>query len=152
MADIRRNDDTGSAGNPRLSVAMEAKIEELPALQAAVAKFGSDQGWPTEWEYQVELAIEELIVNIVNYGFKNQTGRVELALDSAADVLTIDIIDNGIPFDPFKEAPPPDLESDVESRPIGGLGVHFVKTMMDEVRYAHENDRNHITLVKRREN
>ena len=146
-----REGERGMADHPRLSVSMEAQLDELSGLQAQVAQFGAAQGWPPDWEYQVELVIEELVVNIVNYGFaEGRRGRVELALDFGPDALTIDIVDNGRAFDPFEEAPPPDLDSTVDERPIGGLGVHFVKTMMDEVSYRREGDKNHVKLVKRR--
>lgn len=146
-----QGDESSAPNHPRLAVAMAARLDELSGLQEQVARFGAAQGWPADWEYQVELAIEELVVNIVNYGFdEGHAGRVELALDSAPDALTIVITDNGRPFDPFREAPPPDLDSNVDQRPIGGLGVHFVKTMMDEASYRREGDRNRVTLVKRR--
>ncbi len=57
------------------------------------------------------------------------------------------IEDDGIAFDPLI-APPPDLDSDIEDRPIGGLGVYLVKEMMDEVEYARADGRNRVTLVK----
>ncbi len=59
-----------------------------------------------------------------------------------------EISDDGVAFDPLK-VPPPDLTADLESRPIGGLGVHFVKTLMDEVAYRREGDRNVLTMRKR---
>lgn len=143
--------EIGAAGHPRLAVSMPAKLDELSGLQEQVARFGAAQGWPADWEYQVELSIEELVVNIVNYGFdEGGAGRVDVVLDSSPDALRIEITDNGRPFDPFHEAPLPDLDSNVDERPIGGLGVHFVKTMMDEASYRREGDRNHVTLVKRR--
>ncbi len=146
--------ESGVAEHPRLSISMDAHLDELPGVQAQVAQFGAARGWPADWEFQVELVIEELVVNIVNYGFKEQGsgegGRVELALDFGPDALTIEISDNGRPFDPFHEAPPPDLDSSVDDRPIGGLGVHFVKTMMDEVSYQRDGDKNRVKLVKRR--
>lgn len=142
---------SGASNRRRLAVAMDAQLDQLSGLQQAVAKFGAEQGWPPDWEYQVELVIEELVVNIVSYGFADSVtaGRVEVVLDSGPDELRIDIVDNGRAFDPFSEAPLPDTESSVEDRPIGGLGVHFVKTMMDEVRYRREGDQNHVNLVKR---
>lgn len=142
---------SGASNRRRLAVAMDARLDQLSDLQQAVAKFGTEQGWPPDWEYQVELVIEELVVNIVSYGFADSVtaGRVEVVLDSGPDELRIDIVDNGRAFDPFSEAPQPDTESSVEDRPIGGLGVHFVKTMMDEVRYRREGDKNHVNLVKR---
>lgn len=132
----------------RLSLRIAATLDEVARLQTEVAAFGKAQGWPGELEYQVELVIEELCVNVVSYGGHGDHG-IELALESNPEALTIEIIDNGIPFDPFTEAPPPDLDSAVEERPIGGLGVFFVKTLMDEAHYRREAERNHVTLVKR---
>ena len=143
--------DSGGSNRRRLAVAMDAKLDKLSGLQQAVAKFGTEQEWPPDWEYQVELVIEELVVNIVSYGFAEDVakGRVEVVLDSGPDEIRIDILDNGRPFDPFSEAPLPDTESSVDDRPVGGLGVHFVKTMMDATRYRREGDKNHVTLIKR---
>ena len=59
-------------------------------------------------------------------------------------------MDNGRPFDPLNDAPEPDLDSGVADRAVGGLGVHLVRTMMDEMRYRRDRGRNHLTLVKER--
>lgn len=134
----------------KLSVTIEANLEELARLQEQLAQFGEQQEWPPDIAYQVELVVEELCVNIVSYGTDDSSHRIELCIVSTPDELTIDIIDDGRAFDPFTEAPPPDLDSSVEERPIGGLGVHFVKTMMDDVQYRREQDRNHVKLHKRR--
>ena len=132
----------------KLTVRINATLDELQGLQAKVAEFGTAADWPPAFAYQVELVIEELCVNVVNYGGDGKHS-IELSMESGPKKLTIDIVDDGHAFDPFSEAPPPDLQSDVEHRPIGGLGVHFVKTMMDEAHYKRESDRNHVTLVKR---
>ena len=62
----------------------------------------------------------------------------------------MEIVDSGKPFDPFTEAPPPDLDSPVPDRPIGGLGVYLVQQLMDEARYAREDGKNKLTFIKRR--
>ena len=134
----------------KLTVRINATLDELQGLQAKVAEFGTAEDWPPAFAYQVELVIEELCVNVVNYGGDGRHS-IELSMQSDPTELTIDIVDDGHAFDPFSEAPAPDLQSDVEHRPIGGLGVHFVKTMMDEAHYKRESDRNHVTLVKRHE-
>ena len=133
-----------------LSVRIRATLDELQGLQAKVAEFGTAEDWAPALAYQVELVIEELCVNIVTHG-GDGTHEIDLSMTSAPTELTIDIVDDGRAFDPFNEAPPPDLDSEVGNRPIGGLGVHFVKTMMDEAHYKRESDRNHVTLVKRHE-
>ena len=89
-------------------------------------------------------------MNIVSYGTDDGSHNIELCIVSTPDELSIDIIDDGHAFDPFTEAPPPDLDSSVEERPIGGLGVHFVKTMMDDVQYQRDQGRNHVKLRKQR--
>ena len=133
----------------RLSLTINATLAELADLQAKIAAFGEAESWPPDLLYQVELVVEELCVNVVNHG-GDGSHRIEVALASSPEQLTLDIVDDGIPFDPLTEAPPPDLESDVEDRPIGGLGVFFVKEMMDEVSYRRDGERNHVTMTKRR--
>ena len=132
----------------KLSVRVNATLDQLEVLQAKVAEFGTAEDWPPALAYQVQLVIEELCVNIVSYG-GDGTHSIDLSIGSTPTELAIDIVDDGRAFDPFSEAPPPDLQSEVQDRPIGGLGVHLVKTMMDEAHYKRESDRNHVSLVKR---
>ena len=61
--------------------------------------------------------------------------------------LTIEIVDDGRPFDPLTDAPKPDVNAELEDRNIGGLGIHLVRKMMDDVRYRREEGKNHLTLV-----
>ena len=136
--------------NATLNVTIDATLDELAELQRQLAEFAEQQEWPADLAYQVELVVEELCVNVVSYGTDDSSHAIELRLESTPETLTIDIIDDGRAFDPFTEAPPPDLDSSVEERPIGGLGVHFVKTMMDNVQYRRDEGRNHVTLHKKR--
>ena len=135
-----------------LSLRIATRLDELPRLDAAVEDFAQEQAWPPDLVFQVKLVLEELGVNIVNHGHDDGARHeIEIEIASAADALTIEIADDGRPFDPLTEAPEPDLESAIEDRPIGGLGVHLVRTMMDEARYRREEGKNRLTLVKRRE-
>ena len=77
-----------------------------------------------------------------------RTSRFNVTSDS--DAITIEIVDSGKPFDPLSDAPEPDLDAAVEERRIGGLGVHLVKTLMDQMHYKRENDQNRLTIVARR--
>ena len=135
-----------------LSLRIATRLDELPRLDAAVEDFAQEQAWPPDLVFQVKLVLEELGVNIVNHGHDDDARHeIEIEIASAADALTIEIADDGRPFDPLTEAPEPDIESALEDRPIGGLGVHLVRTMMDEARYRREEGKNRLTLVKRRE-
>lgn len=139
-----------------LHLKLPARLEELHNIESALEQAGASEGWDQGLVYQIHLVLEELAVNTVNYGFGEggdpAQGLIEILIEQQGDSLRIDYIDNGTPFNPFEEAPKPDLDASVAERRIGGLGVHFVRTMMDEVDYKREGGRNHISLIKQRSN
>ena len=128
-----------------------SSYEDLPDLVAAVEALGERDGWPGELTFRVSLVIDELAQNVVDYSYEDQPGDVEVEVTSHEEDITIEIIDEGMPFDPLTEAPPPDLTSAIEDRPIGGLGVHFTKTLMDDVEYCRESGKNRLKIVTRRD-
>lgn len=133
----------------KLSLRIETTLDALQQAQDKVEEFGQTQGWPPALTYQINLVLEELGINIINYAYDDEEiHKFNVSLTMEANALTIDIIDDGQAFNPLSEAPEPDLDSDVEDRPIGGLGIHLVRSMMDELHYRREADKNHITLVK----
>ncbi len=135
----------------KLSLRMELDVSELARVDAAVSEFARAENWSPDLEFQTKLVIEELGVNIVNYGHDDEEGHaIEIEIVSNPESLTIEIIDDGRPFDPLTEAPPPDTRSPLEDRPLGGLGIHLVRSMVDEISYRREGSRNRLTLVKRR--
>lgn len=126
-------------------------LGELKRIHALVEDVGKEASWSPSFIYQVNLVIEELAVNVINYGHGGDPNHeIEIVLDWDDDQLTIEMVDDAPVFDPLKDAPDPDLTSALKDRPIGGLGVYLVYTFMDELSYRHEEGRNHLTLVKRR--
>ena len=123
-----------------------SSYEELPDLVAAVEALGERDGWPGELTFRVSLVIDELAQNVVDYSRQDPVD-VEVEVTSMEEDIVIEIIDEGIPFDPLTEAPEPDLTSAIEDRPIGGLGVHFTKTLMDNVEYCRESGKNRLKIV-----
>ena len=101
--------------------------------------------------HAINLALDELLTNVIDYGLDGvEAPRIAVALQIEPDRLIAQVTDNGAAFDPFSEVAEPDLDAALADRPIGGLGVHLVVTMMDEVRYAYEDNLNRITLIKKR--
>ncbi|MDR2935054.1 MAG: ATP-binding protein [Candidatus Adiutrix sp.] len=97
---------------------------------------------------QVELALEELWVNIAGHAYApDRPGRIELEAGPAGGGFRLILRDWGRPFDPFTQAPRPDLEAELPDRPIGGLGVHLVKTLARSCRYRRLGDCNQVELV-----
>ena len=137
-----------------LHVQVAADLNQLHGIESALESLGEQANWDAGLIYQVQLVLEELAVNTANYGFRQDRdaaeGIIEIGISEDDDSIRIDYSDNGRAFDPFEEAPEPDLEGEIMDRRVGGLGVHFVRTMMDEVSYKREAERNHICLVKQR--
>ena len=133
------------------SLCIASDLSELDRLHDAVAELGEAGDWPPDLVYQVDLVLEELIVNTVNYGYDDDARHeIEVTLTSDEDVFTVEIIDDGHAFNPLSDVSEPDLDAKIEDRPIGGLGIHLVRVMMDEVHYCREENKNHLTLIKRR--
>ena len=96
---------------------------------------------------RIQLAVEEAVTNVVTHGYDDSGGDVSIRLESSPAQIAITIIDAGAAFDPTT-MPPPDVTADLDHRKIGGLGVHLIRSVMDEVRYARERDQNRLTLIK----
>ena len=126
------------------------RIECLPALLDEIQHLADSDRWDALFTAQLLLVVEELVVNAVSYGGREpDEGWVVVRFDRMPDGLCILIADNGQPYDPFESAPEPDLDLDLDSRPVGGLGVHFVREMTDTQTYVRTESGNRITLLKR---
>ena len=127
--------------------------DSLQYIQGSVEELGQRESWPDSLTFKVNLVLEELGLNILSYGgpAKDQSPEVEIVLISEDDSLTIEVVDDGLPFNPLHDAETPDVEAMLGDRPIGGLGVHLVKTLMDDLSYERTAGRNHLTMVARRE-
>jgi anti-sigma regulatory factor (Ser/Thr protein kinase) len=133
----------------RLSLRIVNDLAELSRVAESVEEFCANQAIPAACAFKLNVALEELLTNTISYGYGDE-GRHEIAIDIAreGEMIVTELSDDGRAFDPLN-APPPDLDSTIEDRRIGGLGVHLVKTMMDDVTYAYRDGRNHVTLRKK---
>ncbi|MGQ9367346.1 ATP-binding protein [Azospirillum sp. ST 5-10] len=134
----------------RLDLRLANDLAEIPRLAETVEAFFESRDLPPSVAFNFNLALDELLTNVISYAFP-AGGRHEIAVTITVDGdgITAEMSDDGTPFDPLTEARPPVLEGDIDDRPIGGLGIHFVKTMMDSVRYERRGGRNHLILSKR---
>ncbi len=124
-----------------------AKIEHLERLIDFVAGHAEMAGFTVNRINEIELAAEEVLVNIFQYAYPGTYGDVGIECRIEDDVrLVLVISDNGTPFN-ILEVPDPDVTADISDREIGGLGVFFVKEMVDEARYLRQGNSNILTLV-----
>ncbi len=134
----------------KLSLRVENKIEELGRISAAVEELAESEGWPPALTFRVNLVLEEFGINVINYAHEGGVHDFEITLLSEPETLIIEITDDGVPFNPLEDKPVPDTSAPMDERPIGGLGLHIVRNMTEEMRYERQNSRNHSTLVMRK--
>lgn len=126
-------------------------IAEIPRLIDWVETCCGEAGVVGDAVFKLALALEEAVANVIQHAFVDAPPphRIEVALIIDADRVTADVIDNGAPFDP-SAAPEPDRAAPLQARDPGGLGIHLIRRMMDEVRYARLAGENRLRLRKTR--
>lgn len=135
-----------------LALKVETKPEELDRIFASVEGLAEKEDWPPALTFKVHLIIEEMGLNVIKYGYDPEDGvqEFDITLTSEAETLTIEITDSGRPFNPLQDAPSPATDTVVEDRPIGGLGIHLVKEMTENIQYRREHSKNHSKMVIRK--
>ena len=131
----------------QLHLKLAARPEALERINGAIAELGEREDWPPKLLFRVNLVLEELGLNVMTHGQAAGARELEVILISEADTVTIEMVDDGPRFDPLQDAPLPDPEASLDERPVGGLGIHLVRTMMDEVHYRYQDGKNHLLLV-----
>lgn len=128
---------------------IEAKKENFEKVLAFVDEALEKAGVPYEVQLSVEMAIEEIYLNIVYYAYAQKDGDAIILADinEKEKILTLTFIDEGPEYNPLLKEDP-DTTMDIMDRPIGGLGILMVKKMMDDVAYCRENGENHLTIKK----
>ena len=128
------------------SVELPPDTEELPAVFEVIEEFGERAGWPMDFVLRVQLVLEEMVLNVMNHS--GATEPMVMKLMSKEDEAAFEIIDRGIPFDPTGVSAPVQGDADsLEDMAIGGLGIHLVRSMVQEMRYQRSEGANHLTLV-----
>jgi sigma-B regulation protein RsbU (phosphoserine phosphatase) len=97
--------------------------------------------------FQFDLAIFEILINVVRYGYPNGAGEIRLDLRIDPQAVRLEIRDHGIPFNP-QAAPPPVLDEILGGKKKGGLGIHLARTFSDEMTYRREGAENVLILRK----
>ncbi len=129
---------------------LDEEAESVSTPLEQMEAFLVERGVPPPGLYVANLCVEGLLVNSINHGDgAGVAPDVEVDVDASPQALMIEISDGAATFDPTKEPANPDLEADLDDRPIGGLGVHLVKQMTDEMSYQRSKGRNQVRLTKR---
>jgi serine/threonine-protein kinase RsbW len=102
--------------------------------------------------FHCQIAVDEACTNIIEHGYEGEDrGQIEVICQVEAGRVRIDLLDQAPPFD-LTQVPDPQLNQSLEETNVGGLGIYFIKKMMDEVSYDHNDGTNRLTMVKRKAN
>ncbi len=132
---------------------MEARIgnrrEDMPVIVAMVERFGAEHKLPSADIHELHVVLDEVLSNIIGYAYgEGERGEILVRMTYRPDEVLVDIEDTGTAFDPLQVSQP-DLTTPLKDRKIGGVGVHFIKSLMDEVAYARLGGINRLRLRKK---
>ena len=128
---------------------IEAKVENLQEVLAFVDEQLEAHNCPMREQMQLDVAVEELFVNIASYAYNPEVGPATILVQTEGDPLSVIItfVDHGVPYDPLAKEDP-DITLSADERQIGGLGIFIVKKSMDEVVYRYEDGKNILSIKK----
>lgn len=129
---------------------LEAVRTNLPKVQAFIDEQLKAAGCPRPVQTAIDVAVEELFVNIASYAYAPETGIavVQVSFKEDPPAVEITFIDSGSRYDPLAK-PDPDTTLSVRQRKKGGLGIFMVKQSMDDVNYEYEDGKNKLTILKK---
>ena len=129
-------------------IKVKADTAELDNVLSFADAILEELGCSVKAQMQIDIAIEEIFVNIAHYAYPESEGDAVIYVEPGeGPSVTITFEDEGIQYDPLKNEDP-DITLSAEDRPIGGLGIFMVKKSMDEVSYEYKDGKNRLTINK----
>ncbi len=124
------------------------QVEQLEELAGILETVSEEWDIPMKVSLNLNLVLEELITNIIFYGYDDKNEHlIYIRLYKKDNEIEIQIEDDGKEFNPLLVAEP-DIDESIENRKIGGLGIHFVRKIMDSMNYRRSDGKNILTLTK----
>jgi len=134
--------------NAEVKLTVKNRIEDLLRVNSIFESFATQHDIGGKLRYHLLVSIEEILTNIIKYGFDEQgVHPIHITFRYDSGTIEMEFEDRGREFNPL-EVGEPDLDTPIEDRQLGGLGIHLVKNMVDVARYRREGDRNILLLRK----
>ena len=132
-----------------ITVRLPADLREVDRLNRVIRQFGDLHEVPSRVLYAVNLALDEVVTNVVRHAFKDAKEQEVIARVTATpSEVTTEVSDTGRAFNPL-DVPPPNLDAPLSERTLGGLGIHLVRSLMDSIEYRRDGEKNVLTMRKR---
>lgn len=130
------------------TISIRNDLHEIQRVREMIEAFIFQHGLPVSLVAPFTLASDELLTNVINYGYDNeQEHAIHLQIKCEDFALVLRIEDDGCAYNPFS-APDPDLTTELLDRPAGGLGIYLVRQLMDQVEYDRKANKNILLLTK----
>ncbi|MGB9593257.1 MAG: ATP-binding protein [Anaerolineae bacterium] len=126
-----------------------ARFDNLALIGDFISGVARRAGFDEKGVFNLQLACDEACTNVIEHAYGGGPGQIRITVTLYPDRIQIQVHDTGRPFDP-QAIRIPDLEAPLERRETGGLGLHFMRSIMDELRFEFGEDGNRLTMVKRR--
>lgn len=129
-------------------ITISNQITQLEVLANAMENISEEWDIPMNISLSLNLVLEELVTNIIFYGYDDKNDHeISISLSYDNNIMQLQIEDDGREFNPLLMAEP-DLDVAIENRKIGGLGIHFVRKIMDDIIYVRSESKNILTMKK----
>ena len=140
--------NSSNAADARLNLTVKNQFPSIEDVKHHVLAFTREHGISADTTARINMVIDELVNNIISYAYADsEEHEIHIQLRCGAKQLVVTIIDDGIAFDPTRQKTP-DLTGSLEAKEVGGLGIHLVHGVMDDVSYQRSGERNIVTLNK----
>ncbi len=127
-----------------------ARYDRIKEVCTFVVDAAEQAGLDETAIFHCQIAVDEACTNVIEHGYEGEDrGQIEVLCYVSPGQLRIELFDQAPPFD-VTQVPTPELNKPLEEASIGGLGIYFIRKMMDEVKYEHTDRTNQLTLIKRR--
>jgi serine/threonine-protein kinase RsbW len=133
----------------RYELEVASKLDNLPIIGDFIAENLAKISTSPATVFHIQLAVDEASTNIIKYAYEGKEGRLKLVMEINGNELIITLIDWGKSFDP-NTIPAPDLNATLEERRIGGLGMYFIRKLMDEVSYSFDTKSGNRLVMKKK--
>jgi anti-sigma regulatory factor (Ser/Thr protein kinase) len=133
---------------PAIELTIRNRTADVAVVRDALDRLGVEQGIPAKALIELQVAIDEIISNVIKYAWPDgDPHELQVRMAVGDSVAEVDIIDDGQRYDP-RDAPAPAPPRSGIRPPTGGRGVHLVKQLVDRFEYARVGERNHVKLTK----
>jgi sigma-B regulation protein RsbU (phosphoserine phosphatase) len=148
MLAVRRQPDRRPPGDDELTIRVRNDTTELESVAEVVSEFAAARSMPQERLFQLKLAVDEILSNVIMYAFEpGEQHEITIHLSSNESAITVTIEDDGRFFDP-RAVPEAETDASIDERPIGGLGLHLARKSVDRLDYRRIADKNQVVLIK----